>query len=271
MATRIHHLNCATMRPHGSFGGKVVPDRFVSHCLLVERDQGLVLVDTGFGLGAIDNPRLLGRGFVAGMRPALDEAEAALTQITRLGFTKHDVTDIVLTHLDVDHAGGLPDFPGTRIHVDGSEFQAATKPRGLLEKRRYVAAHWAHHPQWELHGSGGDDWFGFEGVKVLGDDDILMIPLRGHSRGHVGVAVRRPEGGWLLHAGDSYFGADEVRTPPSYTPGLVAFQKLMAVEEEERQSNQARLRELRAAHGEDIEIFCAHSAEEFDRLATPVG
>lgn len=270
MVTRIHHLNCGTMRPQGSFGGRLGASRVVTHCLLVERDAGLVLVDTGFGLGVIDHPKRLGRLFLATMRPALEVSEAALTQVTRLGYTKDDVTDIVLTHMDRDHAGGLADFPNARVHVDAGEYQAAHRPHGLKEKDRYVAAHWAHHPRWELHGSGGDDWFGFEGVRALGDDDVVLVPLRGHSRGHVGVAVRRPEGGWLLDAGDAYFDADEARTPPAYKPGLVAYQKLMAVNEEERQANQARLRELRAAH-DDVEVFCSHSVEEFERLAVPTG
>ena len=258
------------MRPQGSFGGRLGSDEVVTHCLLVERAEGLVLVDTGFGLATVDDPKRLGRVFTMAMRPALDVAEAALTQVTRLGFTKDDVTDVVLTHMDVDHAGGIGDFPGARIHVDASEFQVATKPHGAVGKWRYVAAHWAHHPKWELHGSGGDDWFGFEGVKVLGDD-VLLVPLRGHSHGHVGVAVRRPEGGWLLDAGDSYFSAGETRTPPAYLPGMVAFQKLMGVDEDTRRDNQARLRELKAAHGDEVEVFCSHSAEEFARLATPVG
>lgn len=266
MNTRIHHLNCATLRPAASMGGRLTPPRIVAHCLLVERADGLVLVDTGFGTGDLARPARLGRTFLTVMRPALEDAETAVRQVERLGFSRADVTDIVLTHLDVDHAGGLGDFPKARVHVDATEHLAAEKPHTIVEKRRYLRAQWAHHPRWELHGSGGDDWFGFEGIQALGDD-VVLIPLRGHSRGHCGVAVRRPEGGWLLHAGDSYFYNGEVTTPPSVSPGLLAFQKLMAVDEASRRHNQARLRELRAGHSE-VTIFSAHDAAEFDRLST---
>ena len=68
------------------------------------------------------------------------------------------------------------------------------------------------------HEVAGDDWFGFDAVTALGDD-VLLVPLRGHTRGHCGVAVRRPDGGWLLHAGDAYFHAGEKHTPPSPRPG----------------------------------------------------
>lgn len=261
----IHHLNCATLRPIGSFGGRVAPPRIVAHCLLVERPDGLTLVDTGFGRDDIAAPRRLGRPFVAALRPALIEAETAAAQVVALGQRIGDVTDIVLTHLDLDHAGGLPDFPHARIHVYGAELDAALNP-ALRERARYVPGQWAHGPQWVRHEVAGDDWLGFEAVTAL-TDDVLLVPLHGHTRGHCGVAVRRQDGGWLLHAGDAYFDAGEKETPPHATPGLRLFQRLMAVDDGQRVANQARLRELHAARSAEVTIFSAHDATEYDALA----
>lgn len=115
------------------------------------------------------------------------------------------------------------------------------------------------------HEPAGEDWYGFAGVQALGDD-VLLVPLRGHSRGHCGVAVRREDGGWLLHAGDAYFWHGEVDTPPTRKPGLTMFQKMMSVEEELRTSNQQRLRELRVHHP-DVTVFCAHDALDLERLS----
>ncbi len=264
MTTRIHHLDCGSMRPLGAPGGRLMPRRMVAHCLLVERPEGLVLVDSGFGTADLADPKRLGRPFLAMVRPELDPLQTAAAQVTALGFSPADVTDVVLTHMDVDHAGGIADFAGARIHVSAEEHRAAMDPATLLEKRRYIQAQWAHSPQWAIHEAGGDDWFGFTGVRAVGDD-IVLIPLRGHTRGHSGVAVRTPEGGWILHAGDSYFWAGELETPPAYNIGLVGFQKLMAVHEKERRTNQERLRELRAGHPE-ITVFSAHDATEFAAL-----
>lgn len=266
MTTKIHHLNCGTMRPLAAPGGRLMPRKMVAHCLLVERPEGLVLVDSGFGTEDLANKRRLGLPFLAGVRPALDSLETAQAQITALGFAPADVTDVVLTHLDVDHAGGIADFPDALIHVDAAEHAAAMSPQSMLEKRRYIRAQWAHGPEWALHEAGGDDWFGFKGVKAIGDD-IVLIPLRGHTRGHSGVAVRQPDGGWTLHAGDSYFWAGELETPPVFNFGLVGFQKLMAVYEDQRRTNQERLRELKSSHPE-ITIFSAHDVTEFARLSS---
>jgi glyoxylase-like metal-dependent hydrolase (beta-lactamase superfamily II) len=264
--TRIHHLNCASLSPIGSFGGRMQPAHMVAHCLLVESSQGLTLVDSGFGTGDLTNPKRLGRPFVAAMRPALEDSETAIAQVERLGFHRKDVTNIVLTHLDLDHAGGLGDFPDARVHVYGEELQAARHPRTAVEKRRYIAAQWAHEPHWVIHDVEGQDWYGFGNVRAI-DDDIRMVPLHGHTRGHCGVAVRRPEGGWYLHAGDSYFYAGEKETPASRKLGLTIFQKLMAMDEKARVANQERLQELHAQSSDEVTIFSAHDKTEYDALA----
>lgn len=264
----IHHLNCATLRPVGSFGGRVTPPRIVAHCLLVERPDGLLLVDTGFGRDDLAQPARLGRPFVAAMRPTFDPAETAAAQVLGLGHRIEDVTDIVLTHLDLDHAGGISDFPQARVHVYDAEVDAALAPT-MREKARYVAAQWAHRPQWVRHQVDGDDWFGFEAVTALADD-VRLVPLHGHTRGHCGVAVLRPDDTWLLHAGDSYFDAGEKETPPHAKAGLRLFQRLVAVDDAQRVANQARLRELHADHSGEVTIFSAHDASEYDALAAPL-
>jgi glyoxylase-like metal-dependent hydrolase (beta-lactamase superfamily II) len=266
MNSRIHHLNCASMAPIGSLGGRMLPKHIVVHCLLIEGPHGLTLVDTGFGTADIAAPKRLGTPFVKSMRPALKDSETALAQVEALCFHRKDLTNIVLTHLDVDHAGGLGDFPDARVHVYGEELQAARRPRTMIEKRRYIQAQWAHNPHWVIHEVEGQDWFGFGNVRAV-DDDIRMVPLHGHTRGHCGVAVRRPEGGWLLHAGDSYFYTGEKETPASRMPGLTLFQKVTAMDEKSRAANQERLQELHAQNSAEVTIFSSHDKSEFDALA----
>lgn len=269
---QIKHFNCASMAPRAP--GGLVPARMVAHCLLVERDRGLTLVDTGFGTADIAERRM-GRAFIALMGTALDPAETALAQVRAAGYEAGDVTDIVLTHLDLDHAGGLGDFPRARIHVYREELAAARARKSYKERQRYVAAQWSHHPNWVEHAVVGDSWLGFGSVRALGDD-LLLVPLQGHSRGHCGVAVRRPSGGWFLHAGDSYFSHGEKETPPRCPSGLAAFQSIVQMDKNARLSNQQRLRHLHAEHGpgsgspEEVTVFSAHDAREFDALAAVV-
>ncbi|MGY2701214.1 MBL fold metallo-hydrolase [Nocardioides sp. HB32] len=249
----IRHLNCASMNP-------LAAPRMVAHCLLVERPEGLLLVDTGFGAADCADPKRLGRPFRALVRPVLDPAETAVAQVRALGHDPADVTDIALTHLDLDHVGGLADFPAARVHVFADELDAALHPT-LREKGRYLDVQRAHGPRWVTHDVPGDEWFGFGSVTALADD-VLLIPLQGHTRGHCGVAVRRPDGGWLLHAGDSYFHASEKQSEPAAPYSLRAFQVLMGVDNKRRVANQERLRELQRSHSDEVTVFCAHDASE---------
>ncbi len=265
----IHHLNCGTMCPRGArmlsgSGGWLAETRLVCHCLLIECADGLVLVDTGFGEQDVRERGQLGRPFNALIRPQLRAPETARAQIAALGFEPQDVRRILTTHLDLDHSGGLPDFPGAEVHVLAREHAVAMHP-GLRERQRYVAQHWSHNPKWVLHEPDGEEWLGLRSIRILpgSDEEILLVPLGGHTLGHTGVAVRDGER-WLLHCGDAYFNQGEVQTPPSCPPGLRAFQALNDADGRRRRENQERLRELARREGEQVRLFCSHDPSTLD-------
>ncbi len=252
----------------GGSGGVFSAASLVCHCLVIETNDGLILVDTGIGTEDVAHAaQRLGRSFILGVRPRLDESECAVRQIERLGFTADDVRHIVLTHLDVDHAGGLPDFPKATVHVHEPEHAAAMKPLTFREKERYRAVQWAHGPKWKTHGGApaGERWFGFEAVRALAKQpEVLIVPLAGHTRGHAGIAVQTGEG-WLLHAGDAYFFEGEMSVEPTCPAGLAGFQRAMAIDNAIRLTNQGRLRDLVRDHASDVRVFCAHSPSELAR------
>lgn len=254
------------MCPHGErlisgSGSPFGTARLICHCLLVEGANGLVLIDTGFGLDDMRNTRRLGLIFDTLFRPQGREAETAIAQVQALGFQPEDVRHIIATHLDVDHAGGLPDFPQAQVHVLGRELEAALHP-SWRERERYVASHWSHGPRWVEHAVEGDDWLGFESVRILPDSDaeVLLVPLIGHTHGHTGVAVKQ-DARWLLHCGDAYFHRGEMQSPPNCPPVLRAFQAVNSVENAKRRQNQERLRELAKRHAGEVELFCSHDAQ----------
>ena len=249
-------------------GGVFDTAHLVCHCLLIEGPNGLILVDTGFGRKDIaEADERLGKAFLRLARPKLDKGETAVRQVMRLGFKPEDVRDIILTHLDPDHAGGISDFPHARIHVYEPEYKVAINPRDFKDKKRYRKPQWDHGPNWKIHQLEGDKWEGFNAVQALdkGDPEVLLVPLEGHTRGHCGVAVNTTEG-WLLHAGDAFFHhrqMDPVR--PSIPSGLKWFQKAVDADRQLREKNQERLRILSAAAGERIKIFCAHDPIQFEQ------
>jgi glyoxylase-like metal-dependent hydrolase (beta-lactamase superfamily II) len=299
MITRVHHLNCISTCPVGGGlmdgeSGASLRGKLTCHCLLLETARGLVLVDTGLGLRDVREPRKrLSKLFLALVSPDFREEMTAVRQIEAMGFDARDVRDIVLTHLDFDHAGGLDDFPGATVHLLGTERDAATAQETVLDRMRYRPQQWGTRASWQVHAaSSAESWFGFECVRdVAGLDDVLLVPLIGHTLGHCGVAVRaldertpvvlddgarvthlddgaRHDGGhdWLFYAGDAYFFRDEMSLEnPRCTPGLRFYQWMLEKDRDARLANQRRLRELKRDH--DVRVFCAHDVKEFSALA----
>ena len=253
----IHHLNCMTFH---------LGVENVTHCLLIETADGLVLVDTGLGLGDYADPRPLVRAFTAFNRIPCDPEETAIRQIEKLGFEPEGVRDIVLTHLHIDHTGGLPDFPWATVHVYVAEYEAAMKPQQFSVKERfYVAAHWVHGPKWKIHSCTGERWFGFDSVRVIERESVkvMLVPLEGHSRGHCGVAVGM-QGDWLLHCGDAYVRDSQVNpdTEPSPFPGWAARVEQWLFPSE----SLVGLRRLRREQGDGVRLFCSHDPVAFSSL-----
>ena len=116
---------------------KITPDErnripMGMRCLLIEHDDGLVLIDTGAGNKEdqkfIDIYGIENRG--ADGRTLLEDG------IRAAGFSPDDVKLVINTHLHFDHAGGdtyvnagkevLPAFPGARYVVQRGEMEYAT-------------------------------------------------------------------------------------------------------------------------------------------------
>ena len=258
---KIHHLNCGTLK------APFINIDSIVYCLLIETSSGLVLVDTGFGSRDYIHPTLKMRFFLYYMNVPRDMEETAIFQINELGYKPTDVKHIIQTHLHIDHAGGLADFPWAKVHLYDKEFKAIQNPKGIMEFA-YVQAHWDHGPNWVIHELSDKDWFGFNAIPVLltPEADFFLIPLPGHTRGHCGVAIGK-HGEWLLHCGDAaspyHKGADLHRRETSaYTlnffPDDLANRILG--------SHIPRLRTLLQDHRDQIQAISAHDIYSFQEF-----
>lgn len=276
---RIHHLNCGTHCPLGGAffdaSSRGLLARLVTHCLLIEAPDGLVLIDTGYGVEDVRHPHpRISRFMRTLLNIRLRETDTALRQIEALGFSARDVRHVVLTHLDFDHAGGLEDFPEARVHVMEAEHNAAEhKRRGLGAHLRYRPLQWDTVRDWRTYAAGGEPWFGFEAVRSLDGlpPEILMVPLPGHTLGHAGIAIATADG-WLFDAGDAYFHNHEMDPGrPRCPPGLVVYQAALAADGAAAKANRGRLLDLKRSSDSGLAMFCSHDAVEFDRLSNTQG
>jgi glyoxylase-like metal-dependent hydrolase (beta-lactamase superfamily II) len=260
---RIHSLSCGCFCPLGSRlihgqGSLFKRACLICRCLLVETRRGLVLIDTG--LGHADHQQFrLWKNLPARllMAPKLDPSLFAVNQIRSLGFDPQDVRHIICTHLDHDHAGGLADFPDAMVHLSDAEHHAATCGDCRIHTIRYHAHQIAHQPRWVKHPPQGEAWMGFENVRAIDglEDELLLIPLVGHSAGHCGVAIRT-QTGWLFHVGDAIMHHGELQQPEQCPWLLQKFRRLVAEDFGMLMDNRLRLAEL-AARG-DVSITNSH-------------
>jgi glyoxylase-like metal-dependent hydrolase (beta-lactamase superfamily II) len=247
--TNVHHINCGTLLVPGY-------PTVVCHCLLLEDNGELALIDTGIGLLDVRNPvERLGQQLIDMAGFQFHEADTAVRRIENLGFSPSQLRHIVLTHCDPDHAGGLADFPDAHVYVAQEELNHVSSGHW-----RYVTRQFEHDPRWQGLGSSTQTWFGLEARSVaLGfSSEVLLIPLFGHTLGHCGVAVQQGDR-WLLHVGDAYYLRAEL-TEDDHPVSAMAAQR--ADDDPLRKASLAELRRLFHEHGDQIEMFGYHDIGE---------
>jgi glyoxylase-like metal-dependent hydrolase (beta-lactamase superfamily II) len=234
------------------------------HCLLLRQDDRVALIDTGIGMHDIADPEgRIGAEAIRGAGFQFIPSVTAVAQLQLRGIHAAAVSDIVLTHCDPDHAGGLADFPEAVVHVSFEERVAldAADPR-------YSPAQFAHGVKWRTYATDDADFFGLAARRVatVFDAEILLVPLFGHTAGHCGVAVRSQEH-WTLHVGDAYYLRDELGNPQHPVDQLAAFR---AHDDSLRRASLERIRVLLRRDGSNVTICGYHDTSELPVSVPPL-
>jgi glyoxylase-like metal-dependent hydrolase (beta-lactamase superfamily II) len=213
--------------PLGLFvrGGGWKKVRFPILCAVVEREDGLVLFDTGIGTRITQDFRPLahrGNWFFskAVMRTEFEPARDALVnQLQAVGFDPADVRYAVLSHLHWDHAGGMRDFPGARFIINRHEWDEAIA-RGVIDAGAYIKG--------QFEGAGLDvhlistdsdkPYLSFPAsYDIFDDGTMVLVDVPGHAPGQLGMVVNLPSGRRFFLTGDSFYFPDslEQKAPKS--------------------------------------------------------
>jgi N-acyl homoserine lactone hydrolase len=168
---------------------------------------GPILIDTGFhpsvAVKPTENLGRLARFTFKDIDMKPEQAVAA--QLRERGIAATDVKVVVMTHLHIDHASAISDFPEATFVVSKAEWDAATT-QGQFHG--YVPRQFDHAFDYRLLDFENGDANSFSGFArsfdLLGDGSLRCVYTPGHTLGHLSVVVRTAAGEVLV-AGDALY------------------------------------------------------------------
>jgi N-acyl homoserine lactone hydrolase len=180
------------------------------------------------------------------MRFVAEPEETIDRQLPELGYSLSSIETVVITHFHGDHPGRLASFPDARVLTGPGNWPThvgsvpCTLPIGL-------------EPELAVFGDGPFGEFPAS-QKLLDRDDIRMVPLPGHTHGHVGVLVQDADRYWLI-AGDATFNLQE-------TEGA----QVCGVSEDVEAARRTQQLILQQRNKHDTVLLPAHDPAVFSRL-----
>lgn len=182
-----------------------------ARALLLKSPTRKILIDSGNGTDFVAKyGEKLGNKFseMYGLDPS---GPSLLKSLAKHGLKPEDITDVVLTHLHFDHAGGattekngelVPTFPKAQYYVQEANLQTARQPN-LRERASYYSANFE--PLLKAHS-----------LKLLNGDQenllpgISLIVSNGHTQGQQMVKITDGKT-TLLYCGDVVPTSSHVR------------------------------------------------------------
>lgn len=169
----------------------------------IEHPEGVIVVDTGQGVHLLETSRSYHPFLRWEVIFRIESEEEIGPQLRAIGIGPRDVRKVVLTHLHMDHDGGLAHFPNSEILVSSDELRTASGWAGRI--RGYLPNRW---PSWfdpaplDL----ATEPFGpfARSRRMTQAGDIVVVATPGHTANHISVLVQEGDTTFVLAGDTSY-------------------------------------------------------------------
>jgi glyoxylase-like metal-dependent hydrolase (beta-lactamase superfamily II) len=178
-----------------------------TYAFAVEHPEGVILVDTGANAGLNRLPRWHPY-FQLAVKFDIEPEQEAGAQLRALGIGRNDVKLIVLTHLHIDHDGGLAAFPRARVLVSPGERAAAAGLKGRING--YLPQRWPSQFDPEPLVFVDEPYGPFaRSRRLTADGALTALPTPGHTPDHISVALDDSERR-IVFVGDATYSQDNL-------------------------------------------------------------
>ena len=176
--------------------------------LLVRHPAGDLLIDTGNSSHFSEEIRGFSFGKWLKLRSLAGQLgpDTPLPELLRrVGESPAKIRWVILSHVHLDHAGGLMDLPHMQVLLTREELQFANDHQAQA-KGYVMAAYTGRLPkpdaptlQFEAKSYETFD----ESADLYKDGTVVVVPLRGHTPGSVGIFVNLSPARRLFYVGDA--------------------------------------------------------------------
>jgi glyoxylase-like metal-dependent hydrolase (beta-lactamase superfamily II) len=245
------------LRATGIYGGGPTHELPIIAFLVEHPSAGPILIDTGLHPSmAVDKKQNVGRAFAATVARSweMEPSQALPDQLRKRGIEPGDVRLVVMTHLHIDHTGGMVLFPDATFVFSKQEWEKANEQRSW--RNGYVPKHFDHAFDYRLIDFDDPDVGSFAGFgrsfDLLGDGSIRVAFTPGHTMGHMSV-ILRGEDREVLVVGDAAYTTHALET--GHKPYLMQDEHLFARSLREIQRYVEQTPSAVVIPGHDMEAF----------------
>jgi len=169
----------------------------VHNAVLIQHEQGDLLIDTG--LGREVDKQVASMSWLNRQLFAYTKAAPVIDQLQQQNYDFNRLKAIIPTHLHWDHASGIEDFKAlnTPVWVQKNELETAKKhaPPAFIQSQFDDPA-----INWHFISLNNSNKLGFTAsLDVFDDGSVILIDMSGHTHGQIGVLVNNA----YLFIGDS--------------------------------------------------------------------
>jgi N-acyl homoserine lactone hydrolase len=238
-----------------TFADRCWTDWLPTYAWAIEHDEGVIVVDTGQGAHLLESAKSLHPYVRWNVAFQLEPEQEIGPQLRALGIGPRDVRKVVLTHLHMDHDGGLAHFPNSEILVAPGELESARGWAGRL--RGYLPHRW---PTWFNPTPLRLPPEAFEpsarSSRLTQAGDVIAVATPGHTADHLSVLIHDGDMTLML-AGDA-----------SYTEALMSAGRIDGVSADDEISR-ATLEAIRSfARSRPAVYLPTHDPHSAARLAS---